>query len=248
MTDNEPLGGVEIPQLCQQCTARHKGICGALTGEELVKMTKISDQRKFPAGTTLYGDSQDVPYFANVLEGVVKLSKYLSDGRQQIVALQFAPDFLGRPFSSSSELSVETASNVKLCTISRRGFENFLADSPDLQERLLRQTLLELDESRDWMVTLGRKTASEKVASFLVRISTHIQVPDSQDDAKYKLVFDLPLTRTDMADFLGLTVETVSRQLSKFRKAGILEISHNRHIEITNLDALLDACEEPSAA
>lgn len=248
MTDNEPPGGARIPQLCQQCTARHKGICGALTGAELARMNKISDQRKFPANTTLYGDSQDVPYFANVLEGVIKLSKYLSDGRQQIVALQFAPDFMGRPFSSSSELSVETASDVTLCTIPRRGFETFLADSPGLQERLLRQTLIELDETREWMVTLGRKTAREKVASFLVRIAAHIQVPDSDDDSRYQLVFDLPLTRTDMADFLGLTVETVSRQLSKLRKSGILEITHNRHVEIIDLDALLGACEETAAA
>ncbi len=243
MTDNNTdctQGSQAVPELCQECTARHKGICGALTPDELVELNRISRQKSFESGLTLVADEEEFPYFASVLSGVVKLSKTLPDGRQQIVGLQFAPDFMGRPFQSESRLSVETASPVKLCTVPRKGFEKMLADIPQLQQRLFRQTLIELDEAREWQVTLGRKTASEKVSSFLHMIARHIASPAETDTP---VSFDLPLTRADMADFLGLTIETVSRQLSKLKKQGVISISHTRHIEILNMELLEEASQ-----
>lgn len=228
-------GDIALPELCQECTARHKGICGALQPDELIELNKISKQKTFESGLTLVADEEEFPYFANVLQGVVKLSKTLPDGRQQIVGLQFAPDFMGRPFQSESRLSVETASPVRLCTIPRKGFEKMLAEIPQLQQRLFRQTLIELDESREWQVTLGRKTASERVSSFLHMIARHIVAPEEHETS---VSFDLPLTRSDMADFLGLTIETVSRQLSKLRKQGIISISHTKHVEIHDMAKL----------
>lgn len=224
-----------LPALCQECTARHQGICGALNPAELAKLSKMSRQKTIASGSTLVADEQEFPYFSSVLSGVIKLSKTLPDGRQQIVGLQFAPDFMGRPFHSESRLSVETASPVKLCTVSRGDFEKMLADVPELQQRLFRQTLLELDESREWQVTLGRKTANEKVASFLHMIARHIAIPSELESS---VSFDLPLTRADMADFLGLTIETVSRQLSKLKKKGVIEIFQTRHIEIRDMELL----------
>ncbi len=243
MTDSENDSiqpSAEIPELCQECTARHRGICGALRPDELTHLNKISKQKTFAEGLTLMADQQEAPFFANVLEGVVKLSKTLPDGRQQIVGLQFAPDFVGRPFQSESHLFVETASKVKLCTIPRKGFEQMLGDIPSLQERLFQQTLVELDESRQWLVALGRKTASERVAGFLHMIALHMpnnKESPSQGD-KNTTSFDLPLTRSDMADFMGLTIETVSRQLSKLKKRNIVSISHNRRIVIHDMELL----------
>ena len=241
MTDDKSDGGIgsqAIPVLCQECTARHKGICGALQPAELAELNRISKQKSFDSGLTLVADEEEFPFFANVLTGVVKLSKTLPDGRQQIVGLQFAPDFMGRPFQSESRMSVETASPVKLCTIPRKGFEKMLSEIPQLQQRLFRQTLVELDEARDWQVALGRKTAEEKVASFLHMIANHIPVPE--EITGQVVSFDLPLTRSDMADFLGLTIETVSRQLSKLKKLDIISISHTRHIEILDMKRLED--------
>ncbi len=247
MTDNKSdcnQGSQAVPELCEECTARHKGICGALTPDELIELNKISRQKTFESGLTLVADEEEFPYFANVLSGVVKLSKTLPDGRQQIVGLQFAPDFMGRPFHSESRLSVETASSVKLCTIPRKGFEKMLAEIPQLQQRLFRQTLIELDESREWQVTLGRKTAGEKVSSFLHMIARHIAGPqETPEETEIPVSFDIPLTRADMADFLGLTIETVSRQLSKLKKQGIISISHTRHIEILDMDLLEEASQ-----
>lgn len=141
---------------------------------------------------------------------MVTLTKLLPDGRQQIVGLQFAPDFLGRPFAESSDVSAEAASAVRLCTFSGVALKDMIRESPALQDRLHRQALRELDDARDWMMTLGQKSAVERVASFLLLLSRHI---DPLKDG-FSARFDIPLKRADIADFLGLTLATVSRRLT----------------------------------
>lgn len=189
------------------------------------------------AGAELAAEAMPVQSYANVMRGVVKLSKVLEDGRQQIVGLQFAPDFLGRLYSRESAVTAEAASEVDLCRVPRAALEKMVADNPALEHRLMQQTLRELDEAREWMVTLGRKTASEKVASFLHLIATHLDPAGGS-----RRTFDLPLTRADIADFLGLTIETVSRQLSKLRAEQIIEITNNRHVEVKSFAALKSRC------
>lgn len=224
-----------VPSLCQSCEARHRGVCGALTTSELIEINKISHRKIVEHGETLIFDDETVYHYANIVRGVVKLSKIMADGRQQIVGLQFAPDFLGRPFARESKLSAEAASETEICVIPKTAFENMLRKSPELEHRLFGQTLVQLDEAREWMVTLGRKTAAEKVASFMYLIASHIDPtqPDSES-----IHFDLPLTRADIADFLGLTIETVSRQITKLRKSGLLEVVNNRIITVPSLKAL----------
>lgn len=234
MVQRQDIHNSEIPVLCQSCEARHRGVCGALDPQQLVALSKTSSKRNVPAGIELVGDAEPVESYANVLSGVVKLTKTLSDGRQQIVGLQFAPDFLGRPFKAESELNAESATGVSLCSFPKAVVERMMKESPGLEHRLLRQTLKELDEAREWMVTLGRKTASEKVASFLLLIARNI---DPTSDAG-SAVFDLPLTRSDIADFLGLTIETVSRQLTKLRADGVVRIENNRQVTVNDMARL----------
>jgi CRP/FNR family transcriptional regulator len=226
----------DVPVLCQACEARHRGVCGALDPQQLLALSKTSSKRAVDPGRELIGDAEQVEGFSNVLSGVVKLTKTLSDGRQQIVGLQFAPDFLGRPFKEESELSAEAATSVSLCSFPRASIDRMMKESPGLERRLLRQTLKQLDEAREWMVTLGRKTASEKIASFLLLIARNID-PTADPDRR-TATFDLPLTRADIADFLGLTIETVSRQLTKLRADGVIRIENNRHVMIDNLQRL----------
>lgn len=225
-----------IPVLCQACEARHRGVCGALDSDQLVALARTSSKQTIEPGAELVGDMETVDHYSNVLAGVVKLTKTLSDGRQQIVGLQFAPDFLGRPFKTESAVNAEAATNVSLCSFPKAAIERMLKQSPELEHRLLRQTLKELDEARDWMLTLGRKTASEKVASFLLLIANHID--PTLDEGEEKVTFDLPLTRADIADFLGLTIETVSRQFTKLRAEGVISIENNRHIIVARRERL----------
>ncbi len=224
-----------IPVLCRACEARHKGMCGALTPDELTRFARSTHKARHTAGEELIGESTPTESYANVMRGVVKLTKGLEDGRQQVVGLQFAPDFLGRLFSDESAVTAEAASEVELCVAPRHALERMVADSPALEHRLMQQTLRELDEARDWMVTLGRKGAAEKVASFLLLIAEHANPERADLNA---VEFDLPLSRSDIADFLGLTIETVSRQLTRLRSNGVIELAGLRHVAIPDLDRL----------
>jgi CRP/FNR family transcriptional regulator, anaerobic regulatory protein len=226
----------DVPVVCTACEARHRGVCGALSAEQLQFLSKSSSRKKLGSGTELVGESLTTSSYSNIIGGVVKLVKMLADGRQQIVGLQFAPDFLGRPFRAESSLTAEAATDVSVCTFPKTVIDRMISETPELEHRLLEQTLKELDEARDWMVTLGRKTAAEKVASFLLLIATNADPENEGDSAE----FDLPLTRSDIADFLGLTIETVSRQLTKLRKEGVIEVRNNRHVLVPDLDALAD--------
>ena len=236
MTERLDVHTAGIPVLCQACESRHRGVCGALEPEQLVALAKTSSKHRVTAGEELIGDMETIDGYSNILSGVVKLTKTLSDGREQIVGLQFAPDFLGRPFKSESTITAQAATSVSLCSFPKRTVENLLKKSPSLEHRLLQQTLRELDEARSWMVTLGRKTAMEKVASFLLLIVSYID-PDA-DPLCQTADFDLPLTRAEIADFLGLTIETVSRQLTKLRVDDVIQIEHNRHITVGSIDRL----------
>ncbi len=223
----------EEPVVCRSCEARHGGVCSSLSPAQLMELSKHSSRRKLEAGNELIGQGESISTYANILNGVVKLSKMMSDGRQQIVGLQFAPDFLGRPFVGESNTTVEAATDVNICIFPRNVVDRILNQSPQMEHKLYDQSLKELDEARDWMLTLGRKSAQEKVASFLYLIATHID-PENED----KSSFDLPLSRADIADFLGLTIETVSRQMTKLRKEGVIHIENNRHVTVSDLDRL----------
>jgi len=243
-TNRKDVHNSEVPLVCRSCEARHMGVCGALDPEQLVKLSKHTSKHVFDSAEELIAAGEDTQNFSNILSGVVKLTKLMADGRQQIVGLQFAPDFMGRPFKRQSDVTAEAATNVRVCSFPKSVLEEIIQSSPGMEHKLHEQTLKELDEARDWMLTLGRKTAGEKVASFLFLIASNINPED--DVERLGMKFDLPLKRADIADFLGLTIETVSRQLTKLRKAGVIQIEDNRTVIVPNLDRLHDACEVDS--
>ncbi len=228
-----------IATRCSRCVLRHKAICAALSETELNDFNKIARQRTITAGQVIYGD--DDVMLANILMGVIKLTKTLSDGRQQIVGLQFPPDFLGRIYTKTAPYFAEAATDVELCTFPKAGFEAMLRRYPGLEHRLFENTLDELDSAREWMLLLGRKTAQEKVATLLLMIASrasnvgcsHIHSPEISSAR-----FSLPLTRADLADYLGLTLETVSRQMTKLKSIGVIELVDNREIIVPDISML----------
>lgn len=226
-----------VPVLCQACEARHKGICGGMKPDELLSLSKATSIRTFSAGAELTSEKQSSDIYANILSGVVKLSKLLSDGRQQIVGLQFAPDFLGRPFSKQSDVTAEAATDVTICQFPSSDLHEMMAASEGLEMRLHQQSLKELDEARDWMLTLGRRTATEKVSMFLLQLARHSD-PYREPDFDKPLSIVVPLTRADIADFLGLTIETVSRQFTKLRKDGIITEISGRSLTLKSIGDL----------
>ena len=236
----------DVPLVCQACEVRHQGICGALDPEQLTKLSKHTTRKVVEAGQELHRGGDDADRCSNIMGGVAKLSKLMSDGRQQIVGLQFAPDMVGRTFTSESDsdsgVAVEAATDVRMCSFPRSVIEDLMKDAPGLEHRLHLQKLKELDEARDWMLTLGRKSAVEKVASFLFLLATHVEPETQNEDGPVTL--DLPMKRSDIADFLGLTIETISRQLTNLRKRGLIEIRDRRTVIISDLDRLEAATEQ----
>jgi len=226
---------VEIPATCKLYEAWHGGLCGALEAGQLAELSKASSTHEFLAGAELSSDET----YSNLLSGVVKLTRKLANGRQQIVGFHFAPDFLGRPFEAKWPIKAEALTNVTLCSFPRAIIERMMNDSPALGHRLLKVALRELDEARDWLTALGHKTASEKVASFLLMIARNI---DPANHSASSIDFDLPLTRADIADFLGLTIETVSRELSRLRTDRVIRIANKRHIRLESVAQLEERC------
>src|SRR5215470_17085622 len=130
--------------LCSECGIRSRALCCALSPEQLAALNRISYRRRYPAGRLISGiEAED--WFANVLSGVVKLTKALADGRQQIVELLFPSDFLGRPFRSGGGYAAEAASAVELCCFHPQQFESLMLEWPQLKQTFLERTLDEVD-------------------------------------------------------------------------------------------------------
>ena len=227
------------PMRCDVCAIRHRAVCGALSGEELGMMNAISRQRVLQPGEPILSAGDPISWFGNIVTGAVKLTKLLSDGRQQIVGLQFPPDFLGRAFKERSPYFAEAATEVELCIFPKPAFEKILKEKPDLEFRLFQDTLDELDAARDWMLLLGRKTAAEKVASFLHMIARRSpMIGCAHHNGGDEIRFQMPLNRSEIADYLGLTIETVSRQIGRLKSDGVLQLHATREFSILDMDRL----------
>ena len=228
-----------VPLKCDHCAIRHRAICSSLSGNDIGRINQIARQKTYRAGETIFFENDEVDYFGNVLSGVVKLGKLLPDGRQQIVGLQFASDFLGRAFKGHATCHAEAATDVEMCIFPRKPFETLLNDIHNLEDRLFASTLDELDAARDWLLLLGRQSAREKVARFLLMIARRIPNIGCGDGEDIDAIrFDLPLSRADMADFLGLTIETVSRQITRLKTDNLIEVEQNRTITVPSVSRL----------
>ncbi len=229
-----------LPKHCEVCAIRSRAVCGALTPEELEAMNRIAQRKQVPAGTVIMHEGEPVDCFANVLDGVIKLTKTMTDGRQHIVGLLFPADFLGRTMREESPYRAEAATAAELCQFPRADFERLMQRFPDLQARLLEQTLDELDACHDWTLLLGRKNAGERVASLLLMIARRVrEIGCNADPTSDSAAFHLPMGRSDMADYLGLTTESVSRQITKLKRDGVIELHGNREIEVPSMGRLL---------
>ncbi len=224
---------------CSSCAVRNRSVCGALSDDEITRLNAIAHFKHFTAGSVILRDHDEPGYFANVVSGVVKLTKSLGDGRQQIVGLQFPSDFLGRPFRNRSPYFAEAASDVTLCTFERTQFERIVKETPGIERRLFEHTLDELDAAQEWMVLLGRKTAGEKVASFLLMVAKRSSQESCAAAANPAVVkVELALSRSEIADYLGLTIETVSRQITSLKRRGVIVLEGTRTVVIPDTEKL----------
>jgi len=146
---------------CSQCAVREQALCKVLSPQDLAKLNRLAHHKRYPAGQVLTGLAAPDGWCATILSGVVKLTKSLPDGRQQIVGLLFASDFLGRPWgrppANPPIWQAETATAVELCCYSAHVFEQLLGEQAELKQLFLERTLDAVDAAHEWMLLLGCK-------------------------------------------------------------------------------------------
>jgi CRP/FNR family transcriptional regulator len=230
---------------CGACPIRHRAVCARCEADELQALEQIKYYRSYQAGQTVIWSGDRMDFVASVVTGIATLTQTMEDGRRQMVGLLLPSDFVGRPGRQVAAYDVTATTDLVMCCFRKKPFEEMMSKTPHVAQRLLEMTLDELDAAREWMLLLGRKTAREKIASLLAIIArrdAHLKLKN----AKGNIVFDLPLTREEMADYLGLTLETVSRQVSALKRDGVIVLEGKRHIVVPDFDRLLEETGDDS--
>lgn len=220
--------------LCEACEVRGRSVCGVLDATELPALGAIATERRLEAGQTLFHEGDAAEDMFTLTGGVLKLFKLMSDGRRQITGYLLPGDFLGLAYGSTYVFGAEAVGPAVLCRFPRRRFFELLDRFPALEHELLGRASSELAAAQEQMLLLGRKTARERLASFVLQLAERI-------DATAGEPLVLPLNRTDIADFLGLTIETVSRTFTLLRKEGLIELPDKHHLVMLAPAALEEA-------
>ncbi|MEC4594597.1 MULTISPECIES: cyclic nucleotide-binding domain-containing protein [Nitrospirillum] len=173
-----------------------------------------------------------------ITSGMVRILRMMADGRRQIVGFLQPGDMLGLAPGGTYLYSAEAVTSVTLRRLSRTQFDTLLERDPELRLRLLAATATELQVAQEQMLLLGRKTAPERLASFLLHQARRV-TPEPQDHCR----IPLPMTRTDIADFLGLTMETVSRAFTRLKTAHLVRLLPDQMVELVDVEALIDLSE-----
>lgn len=218
---------------CASCGARPLGVCADLKGHELQSMACASESVSAQPGQALFHEGDPNPYVFNVVDGAVKLYRLLPDGRRQITGFLFQGDFLGLGGRGASSFTAEALTPLNACRFRRGDFDQLLNALPALEHRLVALAGDELMAAQEQIVLLGRKTARERLASFLTRLSERqVQLggPEGQ--------VHLPMTRLDIADYLGLTIETVSRVFTQFKTSGLIQLLPGNDVALPDPAAL----------
>lgn len=235
--DNRPSRPLELaPQIanpCQACAIRVHSVCGALEPAELNRLAAITTQTEAEPRETIFIEGDPADYLFVVTGGGVRMYKLLPDGRRQITGFIFTGDFLGLALYDNYAYSAEAMTKLQLCRFPRRKLEKLLDEFPKLERRLLKTASNELAAAQDQMLLLGRKTAREKIATFLLSLSERAIRRGERGD-----VIALPMSREDIGDYLGLAIETVSRTFTRFKKLGVVYHSNPREAKILDREAL----------
>ncbi len=217
------------------CHARLLSICGALDQHDLPGFAALSSHVRFRAGQTVCEEGAPADWVFSITSGVIGLHKALPDGRRQTTGFLFAGDLVGLSSRIVNACGAEAITDVEACRFARPRFEAYLDEHRELAARLLRMTADELSAAHDQMLLLGRKTARERVASFLLQLADRAAARQVQSNPVL-----LPMKRLAIADYLGLTIETVSRTFTTLARLGVIEMIGVGAVRIVSMSALRD--------
>ena len=187
----------------------------------------------FEGGDALFFEGDEADYIYEVMEGVVRSSKVLIDGRRQVLNFCYPGDMIGYSHDSRYHCDCDAVSKVRVRIFRKNAFMHDLVNDPDFCARLLKNAAAEVNNMQEHFLMLGRKTAMEKLASFLVAVMDR-----SATVHRDALEFDLPMKRSDIADFLGVTIETVSRNLTKLRRMGVIDLPKTQLVRVSSSERL----------
>lgn len=225
----------ETPARCRDCVSRRDGFCAGLSSKELSKIHPYVIRKSLPAGAEIMKQGTANSSYVQVLDGAVKLTAGLEEGAEQIVGLRFAGDFIGQRFTRDVGYTAEAATAVEYCRVSKTQLDALADSSRQVAHLMHRLVSAELQETRELMLTLARRDARQRVAGLLYRIARR------QSPAARTARIELPLSRAEIGNYLGLTVETVSRQLSKLKRDGVISIERMTIVTVDSMDQLADA-------
>ena len=221
---------------CRSCAFRLQSICNALEPEtELPVLESILTRLNVAPRQVIFYESDPANHLFNVTGGTVKIYKQLADGRRQITRFLSPGDFLGLAMRERYSYTAEAVTEVSLCRFPRRELENLLERYPRFERKLLETACDEIAAAHDRMLLLGRNTAKEKIASFLLSLP-------SCDEGEQNLI-GLPMSRSEIADFLGLTTETVSRTITALKTDNLIRLLEGNSVAIPDREALQEVAE-----
>ena len=227
---------------CHRYEARNRAFCIGAEPAELHRLDAIATEVDFEPRQSVFLEGDPAGFVFNVSRGIVGASKALRDGRRQITGFLYPGDFLGLALHNAYLYNAEAVTGVTLCRFPKHKLRALFGDFPKLEIHLLSLAANELATAQDQMLLLGRKSAKERVASFLLMLARR-----AEPHGEIGRLLDLPMNRLDIADYLGLSEETVSRTFSRFREEGLIDYAMPtpiivRRREMLEVIAKGDAC------
>ena len=232
---------------CANCAIYNSTVCSAASSEALAQLNRIAHQRSYPRGSIIQAQGESSHLVGNVVDGVVKLTSASVNGDEHIVGLLFPSDFFGRPFAEESRFSYEAATDVTLCLMNKPGFERFLTDHPAVEHEMLKAKLDELDSVREWAAITNGHTTMQRVATLLYVFSRRSKNQHLKEGTCDSHIVHVPLSRRDIADYLGTTPETLSRNIQTMARSKVIRIINAKHFELLDVKELIKHSGESRA-
>jgi len=216
--------GQSQPGPCDLCEVRERSICSELGSREFAQVKKLMARRPVSKNHAIMSEGELNDSLYVIVQGSFRLSKYLEDGRRQVTGFLFKGDFAGVRPTEASAYSAEALEDSSICHFPHRYLEEIAASSPGVKDRLIARGQTEYHKAQDHIVLLGKKTAEERVISFLQLLDKAIGADHGEGHRK----IPLPMSRQDIADYLGLRLETLSRTLTILKKKDVI-VELSRH-------------------
>ena len=224
--------------LCKHCGVKRFAICGALDPGCAARLENLMSAVHLTPKQILFIESDPATHHYTITEGVISIAKSMPDGRRQVVGFLFPGDFVGAVDALDYNFTAQAVTKVELCRFARPSFETLAEEFPEIEHRLLHAVSTELIEGQEHMLILGRKTAEERLSSFLLHLSSRAPQRGEPDNP-----IDLPMSRADIGDYLGLSLETVSRTFSILRDQGLIDLVNARTVELLDRNQLQDLAD-----